>query len=116
MSEPTTDKPDKPRSSWAAGCLFGVVLGMVGSVLGCYWEVHIGTQQAVQMRAEGHSDDFLPVTPVAGTFLGGYVGWLFGWLLTAFLRGRLPLWMTVALLLLAPFGMAALIIMLFAGP
>jgi hypothetical protein len=118
MSESTTGKPDKPRWSYAAGCLCGLSCGIAGTVLGRYLGEHMDTQLVARLRADGHIFEsplgmFSRILMICGACLG----WLFGWALTAFLPrkrlrtrgdyllisvvGLLPLCMVIALSIVA---------------
>jgi hypothetical protein len=91
MSESTTDEPDKPRWSYAAGCLCGLSCGIAGTVLGRYLGDRMDVQLFARLRADGQTVNstlgvFGPVLMVCGACFG----WLCGWVLTAFLpRKRL---------------------------
>ena len=118
MSELKTDEPDKPRWSYAAGCLCGLSCGMLGTVLGRYWGTHLDAELVARLRAAGHTYEFpLRMFSLELMILGCCFGWLFGWVLTAFLPrkrlrtrgdyllifgvGLLPLCMLIALFILA---------------
>jgi uncharacterized membrane protein YeaQ/YmgE (transglycosylase-associated protein family) len=91
VSEPTTDEPDKRRWSYAAGCLSGLLGGIAGTVLGRYLGEHIDAQLVARLRADGHLfESPLRLFSLILGVCGACCGWLFGWLLTAFLpRKRL---------------------------
>jgi hypothetical protein len=98
MSE-TGRKSDEP-APYAVGCLLGVLCAIIGGVLGCYWGIHVTTEEFARAKAEGRFFDALPVMPVGGIILGAPFGWTVGWLLAAFLRrkrmrigrGRIQFW------------------------
>jgi hypothetical protein len=97
------DKPDNPRWSLSAGCLFGLLggllCGIAGVMLGYYWGAHthvelqeqIRAQAADILRAKGRIVDAHEIPRpfvLVGTVWGGSFGWSFGWLLTAFIPRR----------------------------
>jgi hypothetical protein len=96
--EPKTDKPNKP-ALWALGCLLGFWCGVAGVMLGQYWGAHfrlelqdkVQAQAADILRAKGRTVDAREIPRplvIVGRFVGGALGWSFGWLLTAFLPRR----------------------------
>jgi drug/metabolite transporter (DMT)-like permease len=120
MSEATTGKPDRRRWSYATGCICGLLCGIAGTVLGRYLGDSLDARLIARLRADGHTfESPLRLFSLALMVGGACLGWLVGWLLTAFLPrkrlrtrgdyflilvvGLLPLCMLIALLI---FGMA----------
>jgi hypothetical protein len=89
-------KPDKPRWSYATGCLCGLWCGIVGVALGHYLGSQTQLQRQAQIREQAadilqakgrtvESNEFPQPFAIVGAFWGGCFGWSLGWLLTAFL-------------------------------
>jgi hypothetical protein len=86
MGESTTGKPEQRRWSYAAGCLCGLSCGIAGTVLGRYLGEHLDAQLVAGLRAKGQTvDSPLGMFSLVLSVCGACFGWLFGWLLTAFL-------------------------------